>query len=149
MTIVAQVTLKKVAMGEEHVQYVYEGKNGLVADKPDGFGDRVAGRCVGSLRLIKGKLDTELGTCEFSDLAGDKFYTSYTSSPEGDTLKETQTLIGWHREVCRHLGRNGRCPPDPSPTGRRRHCRQPEMDRHLQAALILAGRPFPFDCMTD
>ena len=90
-TIIFQVMVKKVAMGEEYIQYIAEAKNGVVSDKPDGFGDRLTGQCVGTLRLIKGKVDTELGTCEFLDLAGDKFYSSYAQMPDG---KEKHTLIG-------------------------------------------------------
>lgn len=90
-TVIFQVMVKKVAMGEEHVQFIAEAKNGVVAEKPDTFGDRLTGQCVGSLRLIKGKIDAELGTCEFTDLTGDKFYSSYGQQPDG---KERHTLIG-------------------------------------------------------
>jgi len=93
-TIIFQVVVKKVAMGEEYVQYIAEAKNGVVADNPDAFADRLTGQCVGTLRLIKGKFDTELGTCEFLDPAGDKFYSSYTQVPDGAALKEKHTLIG-------------------------------------------------------
>ena len=93
-TIIFQVIVKKVAMGEEYIQYIAEAKNGVVSDKPGDFADRLTGQCVGTLRLIKGKLDTELGSCEFLDLAGDKFYSSYTQLPDGNTLKERHTLIG-------------------------------------------------------
>ena len=68
---------------------------GLVADQPEGFGDRVTGRCLGSGRMVKGKVEFEYGTCEFTDLTGDKFYTtlSFVAS-NADTSAAKQTIVG-------------------------------------------------------
>src|SRR5262245_38615050 len=74
---VSHATLKQVAMGEDFVLIIADSTTGWIADKPDGFGDGVTGRCVSSHRREKGRLEAETGACEFTDLTGDKFYSSW------------------------------------------------------------------------
>jgi hypothetical protein len=88
-------TSKRVAMGQDLIQYISDSTGGLVSDKPDGFGDRVTGRCVTSGRTTKGKVEFEYGTCEFTDLAGDKFYTTLSFiASNADTVAAKQALVG-------------------------------------------------------
>jgi hypothetical protein len=81
-TSVVRGTWKQVAVEKEFSLTIVESRSGLVPDKPDGFGDRVTGRCVSSHRFVKGKLDAETGACEYTDFTGDKFFTSWTLTPE-------------------------------------------------------------------
>ena len=82
-------------MGQDLVQWIAESTVGLVSDKPEGFGDRLTGRCIGSGRTVKGKVEFEYGTCEFTDLAGDKFYTTLSFvSASADAIATKQTIVG-------------------------------------------------------
>lgn len=88
-------TIKQVAMGQDLVGWIADSTIGFVSEKPDGFGDRLTGRCLGSGRVAKGKVEFEYGTCEFTDPAGDKFYTtlSFVAS-QADTVTTRQTIVG-------------------------------------------------------
>jgi hypothetical protein len=86
---------KQLAMGKDLIQTIFEATGGWVADKPDGFGDRVTGRCVGTGRSLKGKVEFESATCEFTDRQGDKFYSLYSfAGSDGDKIAVQQTLSG-------------------------------------------------------
>ena len=94
MTATAQVTLPKegtiewkqsfqgpyqrVALEGEFVQMTYDFRGTVVAVPPSGFGDGMTARCIGSARVVNGSLESEIGGCEYTDLAGDKLYMSYT-----------------------------------------------------------------------
>lgn len=95
LTGVYHAKLNRVSMGQDLIGWTADSTVGLVADKPEGFGDRVTGRCLGAGRLIKGKVEFEYGTCEYTDLTGDKFYTtlSYVSA-NADTTAAKQTIVG-------------------------------------------------------
>lgn len=95
LTSVFHFKRSQLAMGEDLVGWTSDATIGLVADKPEGFGDRATGRCLGSGRVMKGKVEFEYGTCEFTDLAGDKFYTllSFVSGND-DTAAAKQMIVG-------------------------------------------------------
>jgi len=80
LTQIFQSTLQTVVLDKEFTQFAYEAYGSTLAAKEGGFGDRVTGRCLGSSRVIKGKLETEIGGCEYTDRSGDKFYYAYTGS---------------------------------------------------------------------
>jgi hypothetical protein len=85
--------LKSVGVGDL-VQFSYEAKGGWVADKPGGFGDRLTVRCVGSGRTLKGKIKFEYNMCEYTDPAGDKFYSKLENvSSDADKVVNKTTLI--------------------------------------------------------
>ena len=85
--------LKAITVGEL-VQFTYEAKGGWVADKPGGFGDRLTARCVGSIRALKGKIEFEYNMCEYTDPAGDKFYSKLENvSSDADKVVNRTTLI--------------------------------------------------------
>jgi hypothetical protein len=95
LTSVYHAKISQVAMGQDLVAWTADSTIGLVADQPEGFGDRATGRCLGTGRVVKGKVEFEYGTCEFTDMAGDKFYTtlSFVSS-NADTTAARQTIVG-------------------------------------------------------
>jgi hypothetical protein len=95
LTSVFHTKRHQVSMGQDLIGWTADSTIGLVADKPEGFGDRVTGRCLGSGRVTKGNVEFEYSTCEFTDLAGDKFYTtlSFVSS-NADTSAAKQTIVG-------------------------------------------------------
>lgn len=95
LTSVFHAKLNQVAMGQDLVGWNADSTIGLVADKADSFGDRVTGRCLGSGRVTKGKVEFEYGTCEFTDVAGDKFFTTLSFvSANADTSAARQTIVG-------------------------------------------------------
>jgi hypothetical protein len=69
---------QRVALEGEFVQLTYDTQGTLVAVHPGGFGDGMTARCIGSARVVKGSLESEIGACEYTDGAGDKLYMSYT-----------------------------------------------------------------------
>jgi hypothetical protein len=95
LTSVFHSKFNQVSMGQDLVGWTNDSTIGLVSDKAEGFGDRVTGRCLGSGRVIKGKVEFEYGTCEFTDVTGDKFYTTLSFvSGNADTAVAKQTIVG-------------------------------------------------------
>ena len=92
-TVVIHSNLKIMSVGDL-VQNLYDGVGGVIADKPGGFGDRLTVRCMGSLRMLKGKIEFENNMCEYTDPAGDKFYTKLVNvSSDADKVVNRTTLI--------------------------------------------------------
>lgn len=95
LTSVFHTKFNQVSMGQDLVGWTGDSTIGLVSDKPDGFGDRVTGRCLVSGRLIKSKVEFEYGTCEFTDLTGDKFYTTLSFvAANAETSSAKQIIVG-------------------------------------------------------
>jgi len=86
----------RISMGDDLSQTSYEVTGGTIAEKEESFGDRMSMRCVGSGRLVKGRPEGETGMCEYIDLSGDKFYTSFavvTGETPG-TVRSKHTVAG-------------------------------------------------------
>jgi hypothetical protein len=71
-------TGRTVSMGEDLLQTSYEAIGGTLAEKEANFPDRMSVRCVGSSRVVKGTLEAEMGMCEYTDVSGEKLFTTYT-----------------------------------------------------------------------
>ena len=68
---------QRIALEGEFVQMTYDSQGTVVAVLSGAFGDGMTARCIGSARVVKGNLESEIGGCEYTDLAGDKLYMSY------------------------------------------------------------------------
>jgi hypothetical protein len=75
-----QATSQAVVHEKEFLQYTFEAYGSLVG-AAGSFGDGMTGKCIGSGRVLKGKLDIEIGSCRFVDSSGDAFITSHTARP--------------------------------------------------------------------
>ena len=88
--------LHRVAMGDDLSQTSYEVTGGTMAEKEGSLGDQMSMRCVGSGRLVKGKPEGETGMCEYIDLSGDKFFTTFAvvSGETPGTVRSKHTIAG-------------------------------------------------------
>ena len=77
-TAVCHGTNQLIVFDKDFAQITYDSTCTVLAKMEGGFGDRTTGRCVGSLRIIKGKLETEIGGCRWNDASGDTFYSAHT-----------------------------------------------------------------------
>ena len=86
----------KSVTAETLIQISYDAKGGFLADKPGGFMDRVTARCVGGIRaVVQGKIEHEYNMCEFTDMAGDKFYSKLEHvSSEPDKVVNKALILG-------------------------------------------------------
>jgi hypothetical protein len=96
LTLSYQVTFQNIVLDKEFTQSAYESYTTTLAAKEGGFGDRMTGRCLGSTRLVKGKIDAEIGGCRYIDRNGDVFFTSYsyTATDTPGTAIGKHVLVG-------------------------------------------------------
>jgi len=79
LTLIGQSTIQSVVLDKEFAHVTYDAYGSALAAKEGGFGDRVTARCLGSIQLLKGKFDAEIGSCRFVDRGGDTFFSRYAA----------------------------------------------------------------------